>query len=79
LTTSHLFIGAVRPSVRCWRWRRLALHRSLPEPVAALFLQNLVAYYSLAAASEPPHPFFERGHVISWGTNYSSERGVAAR
>ena len=49
--------------------------RSHPEPVADLFLQNLVHYMTTKAAT-PPAPAFENGHVISWG-NYSSEKGVA--
>ena len=49
--------------------------RAVPEPVAALFLENLHAYLANAKPTRP-HPHFEKGHKIVWG-DYQSERGVA--
>ena len=50
--------------------------RSVAEPVADLFLQNLLHYLSDRSNLVPPHPHFEAGHTITWG-DYASERGVA--
>ena len=47
------------------------------EPVADMALLNMLAYIQTPVAA-PPHPSFPTGHVIAWGANYSSERGVAA-
>ena len=50
--------------------------RSAAEPVADLFMENLLHYLSDRSQLVPPHPFFEPGHTITWG-DYASERGVA--
>lgn len=50
--------------------------RSVAEPVADLFMQNMLHYLADRGNIEPPHPHFEPGHTITWG-DYASERGVA--
>ena len=53
------------------------------EPVADRLLRNLLAYLRAdgggggADASPQPHALFAAGETISWGYNYSSEKGVA--
>ena len=47
------------------------------DPVVDRVLRNLASY--ILAPTEPPepHPLFSAGEAISWGANYSSEKGVA--
>lgn len=53
------------------------VQRIATEPVADLFLQNLLHYLGDRSNLVPPHPQFEPGHAITWG-DYASERGVAS-